>query len=95
MADDAVFVLTMLATAGPQNAVPDGKRYSLLVFARGTDEDAATGAALSGLNLLGWTEGHVVRIGEITDPKAVPDDLRGPMERALANGCAVVVYDEP
>ena len=37
----AVFLLTVEAVAGPQNSVPDGKRYSLLVFARGGEEAQA------------------------------------------------------
>lgn len=95
MAGAAVFVLTMQAVAGPENSVPDGKRYDLLVFARGADEDDARATALSGLAFLGWTEPDVARIGEITDPGAVPEDLRGNMERAMASGCSVIVYDEP
>lgn len=95
MADVAVFVLTMKAVAGPKNSVPDGKRYDLLVFARGTTEDEATATGLNGIALLGWIEAAVARIGEITDPAAVPEDLRGAMERAMAQGCSVIVYDEP
>jgi hypothetical protein len=95
MAQASVFVLTMQATAGPENSVPDGKRYDLLVFGRGEGEDDAQGAAFAGLALLGWIEPTVLRIGEITDPDAVPEDLRGAMERAMVGGCAVIVYDEP
>lgn len=95
MAQASVFVLTMQATAGPENSVPDGKRYDLLVFGRGEGETDAQGAAFAGLALLGWIEPVVLRIGEITDPGAAPEDLRGAVEQARANGCAVIVYDEP
>jgi len=90
-----VFVLTMRATAGPTNSVPDGRRYDLLVFARGDTEDAATKVGLDALGQLGWDAGDVVRSGEIVDAGAVPPDLQSALRNALANGCAVIVYDEP
>lgn len=90
-----VFVLTVRATAGPANSVPDGRRYDLLVFARGeTDEDAAE-VGLRSLDLLGWDDGEILRSGEIVDAGAVPPDLQSAMRKALQNGCAVIVYDEP
>lgn len=95
MSEVSVFVLTLTAVAGPENSVPDGKRYDLLVFARGADEDEAQATGLQGLGLLGWIEPAVARIGEITDPAAVPEDLRGAMDRAMTQGCSVIVYDEP
>ena len=30
-----VFVLTLRATAGPANSQPDGRRYTILAFAKG------------------------------------------------------------
>lgn len=90
-----VFVLTMTAVAGPQNAEPDGRRYDLLVFARGDDEEAAHAVAEAGLAARGWIESVLVRSGEIVDAGAVPEDLRGAMQRARDNGCALIVYDEP
>jgi len=90
-----VFVLTMQAVAGPRNAQPDGRRYTILAFARGGTEDAATEQAFQGLEALGWTDGETLRCGEIVDPGAVPEDLRGALHNAWRNGCALVVYDEP
>lgn len=95
MSKVSVFVLTMKAVAGPENTVPDGKRYDLLVFSRGADEAEAERVAFEGLSKLGWIDGAVLRNGEITDPGAVPDDLKDAMTGALANGCAIIVYDEP
>ena len=92
---EAVFVLSVRAAAGPRNSVPDGRRYDLLVFARGDDEAAAGAAALNGLAALGWDAPEVLRSGEITDETAVPEDLQGALARARANGCSVIVYDEP
>ena len=89
-----VFVLTLRATAGPANSQPDGRRYTILAFAKGETEAAATDAAFQGLDALGWIEGETLRCGEIVDPGAVPDDLRSAMRNAAANGCALVVYDE-
>lgn len=93
--DPSVFVLTIEAVAGPQNSVPDGKRYSLLVFARGATEDAATQAGLQGIAGLGWIDANLVRAGEVTDPSGVPADLQRAFANAQAHGCAVIVYDEP
>jgi hypothetical protein len=90
-----VFVLSIRALAGPRNSEPDGRRYDLLVFARGDDEAAAETVARAGLQSLGWDEPEIVRTGEITDPGAVPEDLQGAMGRARANGCSVIVYDLP
>jgi len=89
-----VFVVTLRATAGPANSQPDGRRYTILAFAKGDTEDAATDAAFNGLDALGWIEGETLRCGEIVDPGAVPEDLRPAMANARANGCALVVYDE-
>ena len=89
-----VFVLTLRATAGPANAQPDGRRYTILAFAKGGTEEAATDAAFQGLDALGWIEGETLRCGEIVDAGAVPEDLRPAMRNAWANGCALVVYDE-
>lgn len=91
----SVFVLTIEAVAGPQNSVPDGRRYSLLVFARGDTAEGAQAVGLKGIADLGWIAPSVVRSGEITDPAAVPPDLSGALENARARGCAVIVYDEP
>jgi hypothetical protein len=90
-----VFVLTLRATAGPGNAQPDGRRYTILAFARGETEAAATDAAFAGLDALGWIDGEALRCGEIVDAAAVPEDLRSAMRNAQATGCALVVYDEP
>lgn len=90
-----VYVLTVEALAGPNNSVPDGRRYSLLVFARGDDEQAAEAAARSGLAALGWEAPDIQRSGEITDEAAVPEDLRPAVANARAHGCAIIVYDEP
>lgn len=90
----AVFVVTMRGVAGPENSVPDGRRYDLLVFARGEDEGEAEGVAIRGLSSLGWIEVETLRIGEVTKPDALPEDFRGAYARALASGCSVIVYDE-
>ena len=90
-----IFVVTMRAVAGPDNAVPDGRRYDLLVFARGADEAEAERVAFLGLEQLGWIEAVAVRSGEITNPDALPEDFRPSYERAQASGCAVIVYERP
>jgi hypothetical protein len=89
-----VFVLTLRATAGPGNAQPDGRRYTILAFAKGETESAATDAAFRGLDALGWIDGEALRCGEIIDAGAVPNDLRSAMHNAQASGCALVVYEE-
>lgn len=93
-AEAGVFVVTMRAVAGPENSVPDGKRYDLLVFARGEDELAAQGVAFRGLASLGWIETEMLRLGEVTRPDALPADFQGNYARALEAGCSVIVYDE-
>jgi hypothetical protein len=90
-----VFVLTIEAVAGPANAEPDGRRYTILAFARGDDEAEATAQAFAGLDALGWIEGRALRCGEIVDAAAVPADMQGAMARARADGCALIVYDQP
>jgi hypothetical protein len=94
-ASATVFVVTIQAIAGPQNSQPDGRRYDLLVFACADTDAEAEHAAATCIEQLGWIEAATMRIGEITDPAAVPDDLKGAFERALESGCAVIVYDEP
>jgi hypothetical protein len=89
-----VFVVTLQATAGPANAQPDGRRYTILAFAKGETEAAATDTAFKGLDALGWIDGEALRCGEIVDAGAVPKDLRSAMHNAQASGCALVVYDE-
>lgn len=90
----SVFVLTMQAVAGPENSQPDGKRYTILAFARGESEDAATASAFHGLEARGWIHGESLRCGEIVDAGAVPEDLKPAMHNAEVNGCALIVYDE-
>ncbi|CAN7384810.1 hypothetical protein LJR219_002340 [Phenylobacterium sp. LjRoot219] len=90
-----IFVVSMQAVAGPENADPDGRCYDLLVFARAATEAEAEAVAHRGLAQLGWIEAQALRSGEITDPDAVPDDFRRSFETAQAVGCAVIVYDEP
>ena len=89
-----VFVVTARAVAGPGNAQPDGRRYDILAFARAGDETEARRVAFQGLAQLGWIEAEALRAGEITEPDAIPQDLRGAFERALAGGCSLLVYDE-
>jgi hypothetical protein len=90
-----VFVVTMRAVAGPENSQPDGRAYDLLVFARAETEAEAERVAFDGLSRLGWIDAQALRSGEITDPDAVPTDLQGSYARAVENGCAIIVYDEP
>ncbi|MDB5467156.1 MAG: hypothetical protein JWQ46_1918 [Phenylobacterium sp.] len=90
-----VFVVTMRAVAGPQNSQPDGRRYDLLVFARGDTEAAAEQTAFAGLAQLGWIDAVALRTGEIVDAAAVPEDLQPAMGRAVRSGCAVIVYELP
>lgn len=90
-----VFVVTMQAVAGPQNSQPDGRRYDLLVFARGDTEAAAEQAAFAGLAQLGWIDAVALRTGEIVEPAAVPPDLQPALARARQSGCAVIVYEQP
>lgn len=90
-----VFVLSMRAVAGPENAQPDGRCYDLLVFARAETEAGAERVAFAGLGRRGWIEARALRSGEITDPGAVPEDLQASFARALESGCAIIVYDEP
>jgi hypothetical protein len=92
--DATVFVVTIQAEAGPENSVPDGRRYDLLVFARGEDEAAAADVAARGLTALGWIEIEILRSGEVTDPAALPEDFRDTYRRATELGCSVIVYDE-
>ncbi len=94
-APSGIFVLTMRATAGPANSQPDGRRYDLLVFARGDTEDLAAEAGFHALEQLGWDEGELLRSGEIVDAGAVPPDLQAALHNARRQGCAVIVYDEP
>lgn len=89
-----VFVLTIRAVAGPENSQPDGKRYTILAFARGESEEAATAMAFEGLAARGWTDGESLRCGEIVDSGATPEDLKPAMVRARDHGCALIVYDE-
>lgn len=89
-----IFVVTMRAVAGPENSVPDGRCYDLLVFARASTDSEAEAVAFRGLAQLGWIDGQALRAGEITEPDALPEDFRRTFERAQAAGCAVVVYDE-
>jgi hypothetical protein len=91
----AVFVVSMRAVAGPGNSQPDGRGYSLLVFARASSEAEAERVAVRGLGQLGWIEAQAMRYGEITDPAAIPEDLQGSFAAALEGGCAVIVYDQP
>jgi hypothetical protein len=90
-----VFVVTLRAVAGPDNAEPDGRRYDILAFARADDDDAAMHVAFHGLAQLGWIDAEALRAGEIVDPEAIPPDMQGAYQRALTGGCAVIVYDEP
>lgn len=88
----AVFVVTARAVAGPANSVPDGRPHDILAFVRADDEAGAERGAAAGLDALGWIEGRILRAGEITDPGAVPEDLRPAMARAERDGCALIVY---
>lgn len=85
----------MRAVAGPRNSEPDGRRYTILAFARGEDEAAATRAAFAGLDILGWVEAEALRCGELTDEGATPLDMQETLARARRDGCALIVYDEP
>ena len=85
----------MQAVAGLRNAEPDGKRYTILAFAHGADEAAATRVAFAGLEARGWDEAQALRCGEVTNEAAVPADLQSALARARRDGCALIVYEEP
>ena len=89
-----VFVLTVRALAGPRNSEPDGKRYDILLFARGETEEAARELGAAALDDRGWDEAEILRAGEIIDAGAVPEDLKGAMQRAVRDGTALIVYED-
>jgi hypothetical protein len=95
MGEASVFVVSIQAVAGPQNAVPDGRGYDLLVFARAESDPEAEAAALHGVAQLGWIRARALRCAEVLRPEALPADFTPSYRRALADGCAVIVYDEP
>jgi hypothetical protein len=95
MGEASVFVVSMQAVAGPQNAAPDGRGYDLLVFARASSEPDAEAAALRGVTQLGWIHARALRCAEVLRPDALPSDFAPSYRRALKGGCAVIVYDEP
>lgn len=93
-ADDSVFVIRASALAGPRNSIPDGLRYHILAFAKGTDEAGALEAAGAGLQARGWDAPEILSVGEITDPGGIPEDMRAAYAGALERGCALIIYDE-
>lgn len=95
MSPPAVFLVTTQAVAGPDSEDADGRRYTILAFARADTEEAASDVALSDLAGQGYIDVEIERTGEITDPGAIPDDLRNAYDIALRWGCGLIIYDEP
>jgi hypothetical protein len=91
----SVFLVTTQAVAGPQSEDADGRRYPILAFALADTEDAARAIACEDLAGQGYVDIDIERIGEITDPDAIPEDLRNTYQIAVRWGCALIIYDEP
>jgi hypothetical protein len=90
-----IFVATVEAVAGPENDVPDGRKYSILAFVEAGDEAAAGVRAERELTETGWIDIEVLRCGEVTDEAAVPADFVQALETARRWGCGLIVYEEP
>jgi hypothetical protein len=91
----AVFLVTTKAVAGPDSEDADGRRYPILAFAAGEGEADAERVALEDLANHGYLDIVIERTGEITDPTAIPEDLRRAYDTAQRWGCALIIYDAP
>src|SRR5205085_1162175 len=95
MSPGSVFLVTTRAVAGPESRDADGRTYAILAFAAADTEAAAETLAREDLSGRGYLDIDVQRTGEITDPAAIPADLRSAYETALRWGSALIIYDEP
>lgn len=85
-----IFVVTLEAVE------PGATRpLTVLAFARADDETNAEAAAAADLADQGWRDVRVLRIAEVIDAPALPEDFRAAYETALKWGCALIIYDEP
>lgn len=91
----SIFLVTTQAIAGPESEDADGRRYTILAFAKAESEDAARAVARDDLAAQGYIDVEVERTGEITDPSGIPEDLRNAYQTADKWGCALIIYDEP
>ena len=73
---------------------PSGPRLTVLAFATGADEEAATAAAVADLQGQGFSGIAALRTGEVADPAALPADFRSAYQTALTWGCGLIIYDE-
>ncbi|ODT89195.1 hypothetical protein [Phenylobacterium sp. SCN 70-31] len=85
-----VFLVTLEAVEAPGD-VP----LTVLAFARAGDEAAAQAAAVAELEGFGWRDIRPLRVGELIDRDALPDDFRDAVANADRFGCGLIVYDEP
>lgn len=90
MTDAPCFLVTLEA-----NETPSATRSTILAFALGADEAAARAAAAAELEHFGWAEIEILRAAEVTDPSAVPEDLRGALATAYKWGCGLIIYEAP
>ncbi len=74
---------------------PDGATLTVLAFARADDEASAMASAEAELRALDWTGVKALRIGELIDWSALPDDFRHAAATALRHGCGLIIYEEP
>ena len=95
MSPASIFLVTTQAIAGPDSEDADGRRYTILAFARAETEDAAQTVAREDIAAQGYIDIRIERAGEITDPSGIPDDLRNAYQTAVGWGCALIIYDEP
>jgi hypothetical protein len=95
MSPASIFLVTTQAVAGPDSEDADGRRYTILAFAQAAAEDAAQTVARDDIAAQGYIDVEIERIGEITDPTAIPEDLRNAYHTAVKWGCALIIYDEP
>jgi hypothetical protein len=95
MSPASIFLVTTQAVAGPDSEDADGRRYTILAFAQAGAENDAEAIVRDDLAAQGYINVEIERTGEITDPTAIPEDLRNAYHTALKWGCALIIYDEP
>ena len=68
---------------------------TVLAFVVGADEAGAEATAVHETGRDGFTDVKALRVGEVTNPDAMPDDFRDAMANARRYGSWLIIYETP
>lgn len=92
---DQLYVLRVIATAGPGSTGIVGERHALIVFVCGASTEEAEGAALEGLGRHLWELPDLQEISLLSPGLGISKTVEDAISDAAIHGFSLIMFKDP